>query len=369
MKQKAKVIIFVHLYNDFSGSPCVLKDAIESLDGTGVEPILFTSQHRGFLSDLAIKKQTVPYLYSNKALIKLLFYVFSQFYLFFFLSFCLLKIRISGKHVEVVANTILPAAAVLAGKLFAHRTVSYVHELAVQSKLLSFFLKNIALKCSDRRIYVSQFLKESYFDEQGDVLLNGLRGDLSEYVAKLSYQELIECKLSHFRVLFVGNLREYKGFWAFLKLARLRPNMCFEAVINASESEFDAFRKTADIPINVNVVLRPKDLAESYQKAFVLLNLSDTRFVKETFGMTILEGFAFACPAIVPSEGGHHDFCSTNNSLSADVLAIEDVLTHLDSLSLNQGKWLELSKGAFETAQKLTNLEYKKRIKRYLLGF
>ena len=278
MKQKAKVIIFVHLYNDFSGSPCVLKDAIESLDGTGVERILFTSQHRGFLSDLAIKKQTVPYLYSNKTLIKLLFYVISQFYLFFFLSFCLLKMRISGKHVEVVANTILPAAAVLAGKLFAHRTVSYVHELAVQSKLLSFFLKNIVLKCSDRRLYVSQFLKESYFDEQGDVLLNGLRGDLSEYVAKLSYQELIECKLSHFRVLFVGNLREYKGFWAFLKLARLRPNMCFEAVINASESEFDAFRKrfrSCDVLLIDGI---PRLSGSNYNEAKRFVTLIDTLY-------------------------------------------------------------------------------------------
>lgn len=367
--EKAKVIIFAHLYNDYSGSPCVLREAIESLEGTGIELMLFTSQHHGFLSGLAITKRTVPYLYSGNKLLKLFFYAFSQVYLFFLLSFYLLKLRISGKHIEVVANTILSVAAVLAGKLFAHRTVSYVHELALQSNLLSSCLKQIALTCSDQRIYVSQFLQESYLDAGAEVILNGLRGDLSSKVAVVRYQQLVEAKLSNKRVLFVGTLREYKGFFAFLELAKLRSSVQFEAVINASEAEFETFLETVDLPSNINVILRPKDLSPFYQSAFVLLNLTDVRSVKETFGMTILEGFAFACPAIVPSEGGHHAFCGKHNSLVADAAVLESVLTHLDDLLQDQNKWFELSKGAFETAQTLTSIKYRKRIRRFLLDF
>lgn len=109
---------------------------------------------------------------------------------------------------------------------------------------------------------------------------------------------------------------------------------------------------------NVNVILRPKDPFPSYLSAFVLLNLSDIRPFKETFGMTILAGFAFACPAIVSSEGNHHAFCGKHNSLVADVSVLDRVLTQFDDLLQGQEKWFDLSKGGFGVARTLVIMKH-----------
>lgn len=369
MKTSTKMIIFTHLYNDFSGSPCVLKDAIDSAEEEGVERILFTSQHRGFLSDLGVKKVVVPYFYAHHSFLKLCFFLLSQAILFVILSAYLVKARLLGKRVEVVVNTILPFSALWAGKLFAHRTVSYVHEFSVQSKALTFFLKFITAKFSDTRLYVSDYLKESYQDPSGQVVLNGLRGDFPLPIAQASHSAMAKQKLRQRRVLFVGSLRDYKGFWALIEIAHLRPNYAFDAVINASITEYRTFCRRFFVPENVNVILRPSDLSDYYRKAAVLLNLSDCRIFKETFGMTILEGFSFACPAIVPSEGGHHSFCHSGNSVMADVASISVILTQLDQLLSWEERWLELSRGALETAHTLSNEKYRARIKRCLLDF
>lgn len=369
MKAPDRALIFVHLYNDFSGSPCVLKEAVESIEEEGVERILFTSQHHGALSGLNIKFVTIPYFYSKNSYLKLFFFALSQLILFLYLSICLVWLRLSGKKTKVVVNTILPIAALMSGRLFANRVLSYVHETSVQSKGMSRLLSWAVLRLSHQRLYVSEFVKNHYSDTLGSVVHNGLRKDFAPVNSESALRLLMQQKRSNKRVLFVGNLRQYKGFWAYIELARQCPNVDFNAVINASPEEYRSFKLAyASWPKNLEVVLRPDYLSDYYRKAYLLLNLSDKRVVQETFGMTILEGFAYGCPAIVPSIGGHLEFCSEENSMIADIALLDSVKLKLEQLITDDQYWSELSLSAWQMSQKMTSADYKRRVRPHLLS-
>lgn len=368
MKTSKKAVVFTHLYNDFSGSPCVLKDAINSIAEDNVERVLFTSQHHGFLSDLKLKKVVIPYFYSSNQYGKILLFALNQLILFLALSACLMKLRLQGKQVKVVVNTILPLAALLAGCFFAHRVVSYVHETSLQSRMLSRVLKLATLRLSHQRLYVSDYVKGHYDDPTGNVVLNGLRSDFEPIESKSELQKVMQEKQTHKNILFVGSLRSYKGFGGFVELAKYYPDMSFKAVINASAAEYSAFKSGyPEWPINLDVGLRPKQLSQYYREAYVLLNLSDKRFFQETFGMTILEGLAFGCPVIVPSCGGHLEFCKPSNSEIADVASLESVRAKLDQFIYDQTRWAEKSYAAWETSQTMTCANYQNQIRPYML--
>ena len=55
---------------------------------------------------------------------------------------------------------------------------------------------------------------------------------------------------------------------------------------------------------NIKILSRQTDVSTFYNKASVVLNLSDKRQFVETFGLTALEAMSAVLPVIVPTEGG-----------------------------------------------------------------
>lgn len=55
---------------------------------------------------------------------------------------------------------------------------------------------------------------------------------------------------------------------------------------------------------NIKILSRQTDVSTFYNKASVVLNLSDKRQFVETFGLTALEAMSAGLPVIVPTEGG-----------------------------------------------------------------
>jgi len=78
-----KELYFVHLFNDYSGSPRVLRDAIDCELEHSDKKYLFTSGHKGFLTGASCNLKTVPYKRSSNKFIVLFHFMIAQIYTFF----------------------------------------------------------------------------------------------------------------------------------------------------------------------------------------------------------------------------------------------------------------------------------------------
>ena len=354
--------LFVHLLNDYSGSPQVLKEAIDSINSEN--SLLFTSQHKGFLSSVKCKKINVPYQRYNKKYLTLFSYLISQIYLFFVLSFVIIFLRFFKRQkTTVVVNTILPFGAVISSRLFANRTISYIHELYVSPVLLSNFLKWVVYIFSNERLYVSNYLKNEYLDSKGIVIHNGLRSDFPLVIFS---EDDLKSKFKKRSCVFVGSLKTYKGVDILCALAALNPDVKFVAAINSSYEDLVEYINKNRVLNNLTFLSRPSNLYELYSNATLLLNLSRPDQWIETFGLTILEGFSYYCPAIVPPVGGQMDFCNDSNSLSIDSRNLDNMNDAIKSYLNNYEYWLSSSYKAKDTANIYSNENFRNKIREFL---
>src|SRR5690606_174306 len=80
----SKQLIFVHLFNDRSGSPKVLSQIVPAMSALGRSVEVLTSSHQdGFLTGLPGQRRQVFYRRSESKLITLFYYLLSQAHLFF----------------------------------------------------------------------------------------------------------------------------------------------------------------------------------------------------------------------------------------------------------------------------------------------
>jgi glycosyltransferase involved in cell wall biosynthesis len=102
-------------------------------------------------------------------------------------------------------------------------------------------------------------------------------------------------KSERFTVLFVGQLRPYKGVDTLLKAAALLPNVDFQIVGSGFQEAH--FRRAAEAGTLNNVVLRGKltddELHDAYRQSHVLVLPSTSR--QEAFGLVLLEGMVAGC--------------------------------------------------------------------------
>ena len=123
-----KHIVCFHLFNDYSGSPKVLKMVLEGMLRKGYRIDLVSSQS-GILDELLsyenLHKHTYPYRFSNNPAVTMLRYCVVQLYTF------LLAFRwLFHKEVVFYINTLLPVGPALAGRLMGKRVVYHYHENA-----------------------------------------------------------------------------------------------------------------------------------------------------------------------------------------------------------------------------------------------
>ena len=79
-----KKYIFIHLLNDFSGSPKVLSQVIKAVQKKGMSPELYTSKSEsGFLSGLTTNHHQYFYKRSENKWMTLVAFMSSQILLFF----------------------------------------------------------------------------------------------------------------------------------------------------------------------------------------------------------------------------------------------------------------------------------------------
>lgn len=357
-------LYYVHLFNDFSGSPRVLRDAIESQVNDSSNTYVFTSKHNGFLDNVNAQRVNCFYARSTNRYIQLFYFLLSQITLFTQLFAYLLSGFIKGHKSTVVINTMLPFGAGLASKLMRAKVVYYVHETYIKPELLKQFLRFFIEHCATHVIFVSKYLQsaESFLKPTQSVIYNGLRSDFS-----LITEVDEDLKFSGKQLFFAGSLKLYKGVDQLLQLAELLPEFKVMAAINCEVEELNEFFSERNVPDNVAFVARPANIQDYFASSFVVLNLSLPDSVVETFGLSLIEGMAFGSPAVAPLVGGPVEFVNKENGLLVDSRETEKIVEFIRYLNSSIDIWRLFSNQAFITSKRFTSAEYKKSIKHYFI--
>jgi len=345
-----KKVVCFHLLNDFSGSPKVLRLVLDGLLQKGLNIDLVTSNGGGALSELEQYKQIRLYKYnytfSTNPLTTLIRYIILQFYTFIF-SFRYLF----AKNIVFYVNTILPIGAALAGKLMGKTVVYHYHENAsIKSKFYQLLASLMQLLAS-KIICVSEY-QRAFLHREKEVYVvpNAVPTDFLSQL-KSNPREAYNKKC----ILMLGSLKRYKGTLEFIELAKRLPQYRFELVLNEdSENIVRFWRENQVLPLkNLIVHSRQDNVAPFYNKASLVLNLSNKKLFVETFGMTALEAISAGLPIIVPTVGGIAEMVEDGvNGYKVDVQELDAIEEKIRLILENCELYKRLSEGALNTSQK-----------------
>lgn len=285
-----------HLLNDRSGSPKVLSQAINTFIEKGFRTYCHTSAGTtGFLSDIdgCIYKDNA-YRYTSNKISLFFILIWSQCW-----TICS-NWHLIKKNDIVYINTVLPFGAAILGRFKSCKVIYHVHETSIRPLLLKKFLFYLLRLCSDKIIYVSNYLKHAESKEGNcEVIYNAIPDSFLERAQQgLIYQRKRK------NVLMLCSLKAYKGVHEYVTLAERCKEYNFRLVLNSSQDDIDQYFEPERIPSNLKLFPRQNDVHPFYKWADVVLNLSRPDAWVETFGLTAIEAMAYGLPVIVPPVGG-----------------------------------------------------------------
>lgn len=285
-----KKTIFFHLYNDYSGSPRVLAILLHALVKQGHHITLVTSNTEGFLSGIdGVTYHTIPYKWSTNKLKTSLLLLAAQLRIFF------LALKLSKEADLFYLNTISPAAAAIAGWLRGIPVLYHVHEAYLTPNIVHKFYAFVQKHFRTQSIFVSNYVRNVYKQDNSPVIYTALpQSFIKESVQKNK-------RNAEPAILMISSLKEYKGIYQFIALAERMPLYTFHLVLNIEPTE--NFFKQNFAP-NLRVYAKQTNIKPFLVQADLVLNLSIPTLCIETFGLTILEAFAYGIPVICPPVGG-----------------------------------------------------------------
>lgn len=289
-------ILYVHPYNNYTGSTKVLSDVLKSkyTDLTGVTVITETSQD-GFLSSLGLNLINVPIIRNKNRAIP-----FISAIVWVVVGFTKTLYHIK-KYDTVYINTILPGYAAIAARLCGKNVIYHVHEIYIKKNSKSWFGEFVFNRVRAHRLFVSNYVKEQYENKENctsEVVYNKLGKD---YLSKVEIVPIEQHKRNH--ILMLATLQIGKGIDVYVEVARLLPDYIFTLVLSSSIEEIERQFK---LKCSCNLKIYPKqsNVHPFYKRADMIVNLSNPKYIIETFGLTIMEGMAYGLPAICPNVGG-----------------------------------------------------------------
>ncbi len=335
-------IIAVHLLNDRSGSPLVLKQALEALQ-QDYDITLFTATPSGdgFLSELGgIRTCPVFYRWSKNRCATLAFFLWAQIILFAKL------LRFLRPDDKVYINTLLPFGAALAARLRGCFVLYHVHEVSLRPALLHRVLVGVAGAAAQRILFVSNYVAGEFSFEraQTEVVYNSLPRSFTNATEDIARENWT----APFTVLMLCSMKAYKGLDQFLQIATRLPYASFELVLNAADAEVGAFCRKNRVPDNCRIYSSQADTTPFYKRAHVVVNLSLPDAWIETFGMTVLEAMHCGRPVIVPTVGGVRELVTHGQQgYCIDSRHVEEIATRLRALSSDLEMYRSMSAAAY----------------------
>lgn len=348
-----KIVCF-HLFNDYSGSPKVLKNLLAGLLAEGFEIELVTSEG-GVLDKLPqcanLKRKRYRYKFHNNAIIALLRYTIVQIYTFFVaLGYAF------DKETVFYINTILPVGPAIAGRLTGKEVIYHYHENATVKSGFYRFLAWCMQRIATEIICVSNYQRSFLKRRKGVyVIPNAVEEDFIKRLAPDADKAFAQK-----RVLMLGSLKRYKGTLEFVELAQRLPQYHFELVLNETEENVRRFLEENSINKIENLAIHPRqeDVSPFYNRASLVLNLSNKKLFIETFGLTALEAMSAGLPVIVPTVGGIAEIVENGvNGYKTDVQELDKIEENIKNILSNQELYISLSKGALEHSKRYSAKE------------
>jgi glycosyltransferase involved in cell wall biosynthesis len=344
-------ILFVHLLNNYSGSPQVLATILKELSvKKDYHVSLLTSMQEGCLSGIAnIVYYNNHYKWSNNKAILLIRFVFAQFYTFFF-------IILKAKKIDIIyINTILPFTAALAG-MFMHKKIIYhIHEVYVQPNIVQILMRYFAEKYAYKIFVVSYYVGEN-INRESIVLYNSVSREFERDAQKLlDNKNIAKYKYSKKNILMVSSLKKYKGIDVFVSLAKKCPGYSFSLVVGSPQTDITGYFSYTSLPDNLIIIPQQKNLLPYYCNASIVVNLSLPDLCIETFGMTLLEGLQCGTPCIAPDFGGPKEIVlNGKNGFLVNPYDEESVIRAMNVILHSETHYTQFVANAFDSLNRFS---------------
>ena len=343
-----KRVVCFHLLNDYSGSPIVLRMALRGLLKKGCRVDLVTTRG-GVLDDLLtyenLTTHTYRYHFSTNPAVTMARYIWVQLY-----TFVLAFRWLTAKKTVFYINTLLPVGPALAGRMMGKRVVYHYHENAKAKgafyRVLAWLMQRLAHQIICVSAYQASKLKPS---KKITVIPNALPQEFAERVKP-------DCEMAFKQqnILMLSSLKSYKGTDEFIMLAAEMPEYHFTLVINDEERNIKEYIGQKGLSISENLCIHPRqdDVVAFYEKASLVLNLTNKEMAVETFGLTALEAMTAGLPVIGPTEGGIAEIVKDGvNGYQIDCQEKEKIAQRIREILSNKSLYSLLAKGALETAK------------------
>ncbi len=361
-----KRIVCFHLFNDYSGSPKVLRMVLEGLLHRGYRVDLVTSRG-GVLDELEdmgdCRLHHYHYRFSTNPVVTTLRYAMVQL-----LTFCQAFRWMFAKETVFYINTLLPIGPALAGRLMGKRVVYHYHENAFVKgmfyRMLAAMMERLAHEIICVSEYQASFLHRK---EKVTVVPNALP---KSFVDKLKPDA--EAAFKRKTVLMLSSLKEYKGTKEFIELSGRLPQYRFILIINDTQENINEYLSDNHIGIgggNLKIYSRLNEVSTFYNQASVVITLTNPQMAIETFGLTTLEAMSNALPVIVPTVGGIAEMVENGvNGYKTDVQQMSLIEEQIGRMLENGNIYRSMADKAMECSGRYDSERTNSRIERILMN-
>jgi glycosyltransferase involved in cell wall biosynthesis len=129
----------------------------------------------------------------------------------------------------------------------------------------------------------------------------------------------------------------------------------FELVLNDTKENIDNYVSGSNITLPGNLTIHPrqKDVTQFYNRASLVVNLSNRNLFIETFGLTALEAMTAGLPVIVPTVGGIAEMVTDGvNGYKIDVQNLKEIEETVKSVLTNKDLYLSLASNSLDSSKK-----------------
>lgn len=351
-----KSLVFIHLFNGFTGSPNVLANIVNGLNTDNYDTTVLTSfNNKGFLSDVnCTRKVNVSYCFKQNKIFRLF-----QFFKFQFFAAAFILGR--NKKDVVYLNTIQPFLPAIIAKLKGNKVIFHIHEAYSEKTLFTNFLFYIIQVFSDEIICVSEYVLNQ-LDPKSKKKASLVYNSLS--VSFVENRILGPKKDSPKNILMVSSSREYKGIFQFCNLAGLLNEYNFVLVCDATKEQREGLFCSYSKISNLQIVGSQKNLHPFYSEADLIVNFSVPNQIVETFGLTILEGMSYGLPCVVPPVGGITELVVDGlNGYKIDSRETKEMICKIRLMFENKSIYNQMSKESMIMSMKFSLEEFMAKIK------
>lgn len=336
-------ILFVHLLNNYTGSPRILRSIIEVCNKNN-KVSLITSKTDGILSNIEnISTYDNGYRWSNNRIKLNFFFIYSQIKIFLFVIF--------HKFDLIYINTVLPFGASLAARIKRKKIIYHVHEIYINPGFVKRLYYKIMLKTANKIICVSKYVQDNL--PRTNIHCKTVYNSIEMHdFTNINLDEYLLKKFNSRIIFMPTSLKDYKGVDRFVELARHMPEYNFHLLCSVSIDDMNNYFSDTKLPDNLVLEGKKPDIFNDYCESAITMNLTLYDKCIETFGLTIVEGFDTFTPAIAPNYGGPKEIINNGkDGFLIDPYDIDSIEESIKRILLNFDTYKNYAINAKKRAQ------------------